>query len=124
MLAAWKKKDLPESRVKLIPITVTQRILYTTQHLPNGSELLMDAANMVIIALFYLLCLGKYTDSPFKVTRFTIGDVQLMMMVGDIRPPITTSSDVKLAQTCSILLRFTHTHNTEKWSKNKVITQG
>lgn len=79
MLAAWKKEDPPANRVKPIPIQVIRRIAFIAQHLPEDAHVLRATADMIIIAFFYLLRPGEYTDSPSDTTPFSLGDVQLML---------------------------------------------
>lgn len=79
MLAAWKKQDPPANRVKPIPIQVIRRIAFIAQHLPHDAHVLRATADMIIIAFFYLLRPGEYTDSPSDTTPFSLGDVQLML---------------------------------------------
>ena len=64
MVAAWKKEDPPAGRVKPIPIQVIRRIAYIAQHLPPTASTLLATADMIIIAFFYLLRPGEYTDAP------------------------------------------------------------
>ena len=91
MLAAWKKEDPPANRVKPIPISVIRRIAFIAQHLPPNAELLRATADMIIIAFFFLLRPGEYTDAPSDTSPFTLGDVQLA--IGDRRLPLDTATD-------------------------------
>ena len=70
MISAWKKADPPSWRVKPIPIQVLRRIAYIAQHLPRDSPTLAATTDMIIIALFYLLRPGEYTDAPSDTTPF------------------------------------------------------
>ncbi len=79
MIAAWKKEDPPANRVKPIPIQVIRRIALIAQSLPDNSHTLRATTDMIIIAFFYLLRPGEYTDSPSDTTPFTFGDVQLLL---------------------------------------------
>lgn len=79
MIAAWKKEDPPANRVKPIPIQVIRRIAFIAQSLPEDAHTLRATADMIIIAFFYLLRPGEYTDSPSDTTPFSFGDVQLLL---------------------------------------------
>jgi hypothetical protein len=109
MLAAWKKEDPPANRVKPIPISVIRRIAFVAQHLPHDSERLRATADMIIIAFFFLLRPGEYTDAPSDTTPFTLGDVQLA--IGDRRLPLDTASDAELNQARTASLTFTTQKN-------------
>ena len=105
MLAAWKREDPPTNRVKPIPIQVIRRITYIAQHLPPEAHLLQAMADMIIIAFYYLLWWGEYTDLPSDTTPFTLIDVQLML--GTRRLNLVTDSDELLLQSCGGSLTFT-----------------
>ena len=109
MLAAWKKADPPPSRVKPIPMSVIRRICLIAKHLPTNSFFLEAVADMIIIAFFYLLRPGEYTDSPSDTTPFTLGDVQLF--VGPTRLNLDTATDEELLQARSASLTFTTQKN-------------
>lgn len=109
MLKSWKKKDPPSTRVKPIPIAVIRRISYLAQRLPPDSAALSALADMIIIAFFFLLRPGEYTDSPSDTTPFTLGDVQLF--IGPRRLDLTTCSDDELLQARSASLTFTTQKN-------------
>ena len=109
MLAAWKKEDPPANRVKPIPISVIRRIAFIAQHLPPNAELLRATADMIIIAFFFLLRPGEYTDAPSDTTPFTLGDVQLA--IGDRRLPLDTATDAELEQARTASLTFTTQKN-------------
>jgi hypothetical protein len=110
MLQAWKKQDPPPNRVKPIPIAVIRRICAIAKALPPNSALLQAIADMIIIAFFFLLRPGEYTDSPSSdTTPFTLGDVQLF--IGPRRLNIATASDAELLQARSASLTFTTQKN-------------
>lgn len=109
MIAAWKREDPPANRVKPIPIAVIRRTAYLAQHLPAGAELLRATADMIIIAFFFLLRPGEYTDSNSDTTPFTLGDVQLA--IGTRRLPLNSSSDAELDQARTASLTFTTQKN-------------
>ena len=62
-----------------------------------------------IIAFFYLLRPGEYTDSPSESTPFTFADVQLF--VGPLRLDLTTSTDAQLLAASAASLTFTTQKN-------------
>ena len=111
MLAAWKKADPPANRVKPIPISVIRRIACIAQHLPAtaSAERLRATADMIIIAFFFLLRPGEYTDSASDTTPFTLGDVQLA--IGGRRLNLATASDAELDQARTASLTFTAQKN-------------
>jgi len=111
MLAAWKKQDPPSTRVKPVPISVIRRIAFVAQHLPPNSNLLLALADMIIIAFFFLLRPGEYTDTPVTdTTPFTFQDVQLS--VGDRRLDLRLASEEELLNTStSVSLTFTTQKN-------------
>ena len=49
---------------------------------------------MIIIAFFFLLCPGEYTDIPSDTTPFTLGDVQFV--TSDRRLPLGIATDAQL----------------------------
>jgi hypothetical protein len=80
LVAVWKKEDpLPANRIKPIPIQVLHHIAFIAHHLPEDAHVLRATADMIIIAFFYLLWPGEYTDSPSDTTPFSLGDVQLLL---------------------------------------------
>ena len=111
MLAAWKKMDPPATRVKPVPISVVRRIAYVAQHLPTKSHLLLAVTDMIIVAFFFLLRPGEYTDtSSTDTTPFTFQDVQLH--IGDRRLDLRLASDVELLHAAtSVSLTFTTQKN-------------
>jgi hypothetical protein len=109
MLAAWKREDPPANRVKPIPIAVIRRAAYLAQHLPASAELLRATADMIIIAFFFLLRPGEYTDSKSDTTPFTLGNVQLA--IGGRRIPLDTATDAELNQARTASLTFTTQKN-------------
>lgn len=107
--AAWKKQDPPPNRVKPIPITVIRRIAAIAQQLDPGSTLLKATADMIIIAFFYLLRPGEYTDSPSDTVPFTFGDVQLS--IGQRRLNLLTCPMAELREARFASLTFTDQKN-------------
>ena len=119
MLAAWKKEDPPASRVKPIPIAVIRYIAFIAQHLPADAHFLRAEADMIIIAFFYLLRPGEYTDSPSDTTPFCLADVQLA--IGQRRLDLRLSSPAELEQSRQASLTFTTQKN---GVENEVIRLG
>ena len=110
MLAAWKKKDPPATRVKPIPISVIKRIAYVARHLPPTAHLLRATADMIIIAFFFLLRPGEYTETTNPdTTPFVLQDVQIS--VGDRRFHLYQASDAELLSATSVSLTFTTQKN-------------
>ena len=107
--AAWKKQDPPPNRVKPIPISVIRRISIIAQHLDSSSTLLRAAADMIIIAFFYLLRPGEYTDSPSDTVPFTFEDVQLS--IGQQRLNLLTCPLAELREARFASLTFTNQKN-------------
>ena len=107
MLAAWKKEDPPAKRVKPIPISFIKHIARIAQGLPVGpaGDKLRAAADMIMIAFFFLLRPGEYTDAASDTTPFTLGDVQ--MFIGCTRLDIMTVEERVLDQARSASLTFT-----------------
>lgn len=119
MIAAWKKEDPPPNRVKPIPIQVIRRIAFIAARLPPAAHTLMATSDMIIVAFFFLLRPGEYTDSPSDTTPFRFCDVQLM--IGCIRLNIMTCPVEELMQATSVCLTFTTQKN---GVENEVIRQG
>lgn len=108
--ASWKKVDPPPNRVKPIPISVIRRIAFIAQTLdPSVSPLLCATADMIIIAFFFLLRPGEYTDSPSDTVPFTFGDVQLC--IGNRRLNLLTSPIQELREARFATLTFTDQKN-------------
>ena len=105
MLSAWKKVDPPPNRVKPIPITVIRRLCEIAQALPSDSHHLRAIADMIIIAFFFLLRPGEYTDSNSDTTPFTFGDVQLFL--GPRRLDLLQSTEEELLRATAASLTFT-----------------
>ena len=69
-LKAWKSSDPAPDRVKPIPITVIRRIATLAQTTMAADTTFCSIADMIVIAFFFLLRPGKYTDNnnnPFPV---------------------------------------------------------
>ena len=86
MFKAWKKEDPPPKRVKPVPVQVIRRIAFIAQH--SNCEHQKAIADMIILAFFFLLRPGEYTDTSTRTRNpdkapFRLGDVQLF--VGNTR---------------------------------------
>ena len=109
-IAAWKKSDSPPNRVKPIPIQVIRRIAsvsYTT----FASPLCRAIADMIILAFFFLLRPGEYTDNDGYTDKhpFLLENVQLF--IGDTRLNLLTDPDSRLKQARFASLTFTTQKN-------------
>lgn len=109
-ISAWKKSDSPPNRVKPIPLQVLRRIAsisYTT----FASPLCKATADMIILAFFFLLRPGEYTDNDGDADKhpFRIEDVQLF--IGDTRLNLLTDSESRLKQARFASLTFTSQKN-------------
>lgn len=109
MLAAWKKEDPPPKRVKPIPIAVVRRLCEIAAALPPDSHHLRAITDMIIIAFFYLLRPGEYTDSDSDTTPFTLGDVQIF--IGQRRLALDSTPEEELLRATSASLTFTTQKN-------------
>ena len=104
-LKAWKACDPAPDRVKPIPLQVIRRIAFLAQSSPDPT--LCASADMIIIAFFYLLRPGEYTDND--KAPFRIADVQLF--IGDTRINIMTSPVEQVQQALFASLTFTNQKN-------------
>jgi hypothetical protein len=98
-LRAWKQKDPAPLRVKPIPITVIRNIAVSATSDVVDSAF-HAASDMIIIAFFFLLRPGEYTDNDGD--PFRLEDVQLF--IGDTRLPLMTApeSELRLARFASL----------------------
>ena len=104
-LKAWKLRDPAPDRVKPIPIQVIRHIAFLAQSSPDPT--LCATADMIIIAFFYLLRPGEYTDN--NKTPFRLEDVQLF--IGDTRINLTTAPIEQVRQARFASLTFTNQKN-------------
>jgi hypothetical protein len=107
MISKWKKEDPPPHRVKPIPIQVIRRLAFISMN--STCELTKCTTDMIIIAFFFLLRPGEYTNSASDTTPFTIADVQLF--IGGRRLHIPTSTDAELLTATFASLTFTTQKN-------------
>jgi hypothetical protein len=83
-LHAWKHTDPGPLCVKPIPITVIHRIVVLATS-DVVDDTFQAASDMIIIAFFFLLCTGEYTDNnkdPFHLTdtQLFIGDTRILLL--------------------------------------------
>jgi hypothetical protein len=105
-LAAWKLTDPVPLRVKPIPISVIRRIA-TLATENTGDDTSRAAADMVIIAFFFLLQPGEYTDN--ETNPFCLTDTQLF--IGNTRRTLLTAPAEELRQARFASLTFTSQKN-------------
>ena len=96
-------------RVKPVPIQVLRRLAYLAQHSHPTNHLLRATVDMIIIAFFFLLRPGEYTDSSSDTTPFTLEDVQLF--VGTTRLNLWTAPECQLLLARFGSLTFTEQKN-------------
>jgi hypothetical protein len=106
-LKAWKSTDPAPDRVKPVPITVIRRIATLAQTTQASDAVFCATADMIIIAFFFLLRPGEYTDNPNNPFRFA--DVQLF--IGDTRINNTTAPIEQIQQARFASLTFTNQKN-------------
>jgi hypothetical protein len=105
-LRAWKQKDPAPLRIKPIPITIIQSIAVSaTSNVVDAT--FHAASDMIIIAFFFLLRPGEYTDN--NNDPFRLEDAQLF--IGDARLPLMTAPESKLRLAWFALLTFTTQKN-------------
>ena len=107
MWAAYNKKDPPPNRVKPVPITVLRHIMVIA--LSGDNTLIQCTADMIVLAFFFLLRPGEYTDSSSETTPFTLADAQLF--IGDTRINLVTAPDGELLSATFCTLTFTTQKN-------------
>lgn len=103
-LKAWKNSDPTPNQVKPIPISVIcHMIAYLAQSTNASNTTFCAIADMIIIALFFLLHPSKYTDND--INPFCLEDVQLF--IGDTCIQLLTAPTEQLNQACFASLTFT-----------------
>jgi hypothetical protein len=105
-LRAWKQSDPAPLRVKPIPVSVI-RTLAVWATADTVTETYQAACNMIIIAFFFLLCPGKYTDN--NKDPFCLADTQLF--IGDTHLDLSCSPDSELKVATFASLTFTSQKN-------------
>ena len=95
MLRGWKREDPPPNRVKPVPIQVIRRIVFIASFATH--PLLQCTADMILLAFFFLLRPGEYTDGTNRDTNsqpFLLSSVQLF--IGPRRLNIASATDAEL----------------------------
>ena len=105
MVSSWKKFNPAPDRVKPIPIQVIKQVAILAQH--ATSQQIKAIADMIIIAFFFLVQPGEYTDN--KDNPFRLEDVQLF--IGQNRLNLLSAIDAQLLQTRFASLTFTDQKN-------------
>jgi hypothetical protein len=85
-IKVWKTSDPAPMHVKPITIQVIHRIAIMAQY-TSTTDIIVAAADMIIMAFFFLLRPGKYTDND--KTQFSLQDVQLF--ISDMRLALDTA---------------------------------
>lgn len=106
-LKAWKTTDPAPLRVKPIPITVIRHISVLSQTSHAHLPIFCATTDMIIIAFFFLLRPGEYTDN--NKDPFRLQDVQLF--IGPTRLNLATASTEQLRQARFASLTFTTQKN-------------
>ncbi len=107
MIKSWKSSNPAPLRGKPIPVQVIQRVASFSQLSPVSDFLYQATTNMIILASFFLLWLGEYTDN--NKTPFCLKGIQLF--IGPCSLNLQTSSTAELAQACFGSLTFTDQKN-------------
>lgn len=107
MIKSWKSSDPAPLRVKPIPIQVIRRVATLSQLSSANDSLYQATTDMIILAFFFLLRPGEYTDNDN--TPFCLKDVQLF--IGPRCLNLQTSSAAELAQARFGSLTFTDQKN-------------
>ena len=108
-IKAWKMQDPPPHRVKPIPIQVIRQLACVARNSSPTFAVYQATVDMIIIAFFFLLRPGEYTDSPSESTPFRIEDVQLF--IGQTRLCLLTASIGEIQQARFGSLTFTTQKN-------------
>jgi hypothetical protein len=107
MIKSWKSSDPAPLYVKPIPIQVIQCVATLSQLSSASDSLYQATTDMIILAFFFLLRPGEYTDNDN--TPFCLKDVQLF--IGPCCHNLQTSSTATLTQACFGSLTFTDQKN-------------
>ncbi len=107
MIKSWKSSDPAPLRVKPIPIQIIQRVATLSQLSSANDSLHQATTDMIILAFFFLLRPGEYTDNDN--TPFCLKDAQLF--IGPCCLNLQISSMAELTQACFGSLTFTDQKN-------------
>jgi hypothetical protein len=106
-LRSYSREDPPPDRVKPVPVTVIQHIMFVALAAATTGNLAI--ADMIALAFFFLLHPGEYTATPSDTTPFRFTDVQLF--IGQRRLNLLTASDAELKSSTFVTLTFTDQKN-------------
>jgi hypothetical protein len=107
MIKSWKSSNPAPLHVKPIPIQVIGRVASLSQLLSTSDFLYQATTDMIILAFFFLLWPGEYTDN--NKTPFCLKDIQLF--IGPCSLNLQTLSTAESAQACFGSLTFTDQKN-------------
>ncbi len=107
MIKSWKSSDPAPLHVKPIPIQVIRRVATLLQLSSANDSLYQATTDMIILAFFFLLWPGEYTDNDN--TPFCLKDVQLF--IGPRCLNLQISSAAELTQALFGSLTFTDQKN-------------
>ena len=106
--SSWKREDPAPNRVKPVPIQVIRRVAGLAER-SQGDAQFQAASDMIIIAFFFLLRPGEYTDTPSESTPFRLCDSQVF--VGEVWIYLATDSLERIQQGTFVSLTFTDQKN-------------
>jgi hypothetical protein len=98
-LKAWKTTDPAPLHIKLIPISVIRRIAVLSQTTHRDLSIFSATAGMIIIAFFFLLHPGKYTDN--NNDPLLLQKVQLFIGPMQLNIDTATIKQIQQARDCS-----------------------
>ena len=107
MLRTYSKQDPPPNRVKPVPVQVLRHIMAIALAGPSAFQL--GVADMIVIAFFFLLRPGEYTDSNSDSSPFRFQDVQLF--IGEQRLDLATATRASITTATFATLTFTNQKN-------------
>ena len=73
MIYFWKKKDPPPKRVKPVLLRVIRTLLFISEKTYDPH--IKATADMIVIAFYFLLCLGEYNAPPSDTQPFDFRSV-------------------------------------------------
>ena len=108
MLKAYKRQDLPPTRVKPLPITIVLFLLQRAYGRDRYEDR-MAIADMICVAFFFLLRPGEYTGTTTDNAAFQLADIALY--VNDRQLDIMTAAYGDIENATSVGLIFTTQKN-------------
>jgi len=78
MISCWKKEDPPPQQVKPVPVQVIHPIAFIASFATHPL-IQCCTSDMILLAFFFLLPAGKYTDASNDSHPFTLSSVQLFV---------------------------------------------